>query len=235
MALQLTEGKTTFKFISQWFGLKSCSINKSRKSKEKYLHKLNYYCDYHFEKNRIVIDKVFIPEYKKSLDIIDEVFDQAWVDSAENAEFAKMKINTCSNTARYIRKTNEQIKNNLKENTAVNYVNKVKVEKYGKNKMLGFGTQGKCEPVWTHPDGRLLNDEEIAIMRECSKLAYGTPNEQISILYKDFIDNKINKQEMNELIVDLIIDDNKYMNWRNMVESKLGFIPINKTRLYKFL
>ena len=40
MALQLTEGKTTFKFISQWFGLKSSSINKSRKSREKYLQKL---------------------------------------------------------------------------------------------------------------------------------------------------------------------------------------------------
>ena len=64
MALQLTEGKTTLRFISQWFGLHPQTISKGGKSREKYLQKLKYYCDYHFEKNRIVIDKVFIPEYK---------------------------------------------------------------------------------------------------------------------------------------------------------------------------
>ena len=75
MALKLTEGKTTLRFISQWFGYKPDNLGKNKKSKERCLQRLKYYCDYHFEKNRIVIDKVFIPEYKKSLDIIDEVFD----------------------------------------------------------------------------------------------------------------------------------------------------------------
>lgn len=106
--MQLKEGPMSFRELSVWFGLKPDTITKSTKSaREKKLQRLKLFCDYHLEDKKIIIDRVIIPEYTKSYDIIDENFDDEWgyiVDSKthEMSWQYKARVDTCARVARAI-------------------------------------------------------------------------------------------------------------------------------------
>ena len=75
---KLNKGQITIVQLSKWFGLSPNTLKNNKKSREKYLERLKFYADYHFEGKKIIIDKVHIPEYSKGMDIIKKDFFTYW-------------------------------------------------------------------------------------------------------------------------------------------------------------
>lgn len=55
-------------------------------AKEKKLQKLKLFCDYHLENRKIIIDRVYIPEYAKAF----KVFEQHFQDSRSSNSWIKL-------------------------------------------------------------------------------------------------------------------------------------------------
>lgn len=77
--MQLKEGIMTYRELSIWFSLKPDTFTKSRpETKQKKLNKLKKFCDFHLEGKKIIIDRIYIPEYAKAYDVIEENFTKEW-------------------------------------------------------------------------------------------------------------------------------------------------------------
>lgn len=165
MKKELKLGKMTQTEISEWFGLKPDTFRKaSDKSRSKKLRILKTYADYHINKRSIIIDKINIPVYSSTLEIIDEKFDETWSETG---------IDTCKRVNLDLCYRYSQIPAQVDESTSYNYVLKVKTRKYGRNSVDEFGEEGYCEYVWCKfgekGELEILTEEQQKIISECAK------------------------------------------------------------------
>lgn len=227
--LELKKGQTNMTYLSKWFGLSPNTLRGNKKSREKYLERLKFYADYHFEGKKIIIDEVHIPEYSKGMDIIKKDFFTYWGEDNDK------RIDTCTRVGKKIYYNNAEIKQQVKERTVVNYTNKFKVEMYGHNRIDDGGELGGCRYVWIKDDitNEMLSKDELAIVRECADEAYGDFNEKLTFITDSFIKGEINKKEYQreylELSDSLTVDC--YWDFCSLVQKRLGFMPIKKTQL----
>lgn len=234
--MELKEGLITLRDLSVWFGLKPDTITKSTKTaREKKLQKLHLFCDYHMEGKKIYIDKVFIPEYTKALDVFEEKFCDEWgyiVDKSTHSMSwqYEAKVDTCARVAKAIRYKYPEARQ-VAENTAAKYTNKVKINLYGTSCYEKVGPKGYSKIVYLNEneDG-LLSDEQMGILRQCREEAYADINEQRYKLDESWAIGEISRKEYKEAQGN--IDTSKaYHKFEELMYERLGFIPTRRTQL----
>lgn len=230
--MELKLGKMTQAEISEWFGLKPDSFRKaSEKSRRKKLEILSTYADFHIDKRTIFIDKIYIANYTPALQIVENNFDNTW---------NKNNIDTCARVNQELRYKNEELANQVKESTSYVYTLKVKTRKYGRNYIDEFGEEGYCEYVWCKFDEQThtaepLSKKEEAIMKECSKEAYGELSSQIALYSDALAKGEMTAKEFEMAVADLNTRKAQecYQEFIDLVVEKLGFFPDKATRIHK--
>lgn len=232
----LKGGYMTLKDLSAWFGLKPETIsNGSKTAREKKLQKLTLFCDYHLDGKRIYIDKVFIPEYTKAFDVINNNFDKEWgyIVDKENHKLSwqyETRVDSCTRVAKAIQYKHPEAKQ-IKETTAISYTCQAKKERYGRTYKDEVGLKGYCQIVYLNQDkSGLLNDKQIEILNECRAEAYKDVNEQRYKIDEAKAIGEITKKEWQEAMGEVNTEE-AYANFQDLLYEKLGFIPIRRTQL----
>lgn len=236
--IRLEDGKITLSELSQWFGLSPATIaNGTKSAKEKKFKILKSFANYHFEGRSIIIDKVYCPVYSKAYPIIQKEYLKRWgkipIDDKGhvNIELMKQRIDTCARVVSEIYNTVPQIKEQISFNTAKNYVNRAKIEDYGHCHLPDHGKKGSCEYVWVNEDfSRPLNADELKIMKQCNKEAYGSFNEKVALIDDEYAKGGLSKAERNEA-VGLIDTKENYELFVDLVTKRLGYMPDKRTML----
>lgn len=235
--MQLKEGPMNFRELSVWFGLKPDTITKGSKSaKEKKLQRLKNFCDYHLEDRKIIIDRVIIPEYAKSYDVIDEYFDDEWgyIVNPETHKMSwqyKARVDTCTRVARAIQRKHPEARQ-VSEKTASAYACHVRTKGYGPTYKDVKGEKGYCEIVYLNEDETgLLSDEQMKIMHECRQEAYREVDEMRFKLDEAYHMKEITKEEWQKEIGEIDTKE-AYCDMQELLYEKLGFIPQKRTRLF---
>lgn len=236
--IMLEEGRITLSELSQWFGLSPATItNGSKSAKEKKFKVLKSFADYHFEGRSIIVDKVYCPVYSKAYPIIQKEYLKHWgkipVDEKGhvNLELMKQRIDTCARVASEIYNTVPQVKEQISFNTAKNYVNRAKIEDYGHCHLPDHGKKGSCKYIWVNEDGtRPLNKDELKIVNQCNKEAYGSFNEQVALIDDEYVKGGLSREERNKA-VGLIDTKDNYEIFVALVSEKLGYMPDKRTML----
>lgn len=144
----LKEGHITLKELSVWFGLKPNTItNGSVAAKQKKLERLKLFCDYHFEGKKLIIDKVYVPEYSKAYDFIESKFKDEWgsVIDKETRRYNWQKeacVDTCTRVGKVMHDKYPEVQQ-VGETTAINYVGAVK-----RNSVNEHKDWGSCHTVY---------------------------------------------------------------------------------------
>lgn len=219
--MELTTGKISFRDLAEWFGLKKTYFESNSKAKARYLEKLKGFADYHFEGKKLIIDEVYIPEYDKSLKIIKKNFEKHWGENNEKW------IDTCTRVGKSIYEKYPQIK----ENTAIAYTNKVKVEFYGHTYKRDGGTRGISKYIRVREGDIPLTEQEEEIRKQCAKEAYGVLSEITVDIEEDYRNGGMTKKEYKEAIGELSEKYDCYNNYCRLLIDRLGFIPYLKTQL----
>ena len=236
--MALKAGKITLRELSIWFGLKPDTLVKSRKStKEKKLEILKNYCDYHFERRNLIIDKVYYPNYTKAFEIIEEEVPKRWGivkdndNKLVNEKFTKLRIDTCTRVGNDIYYNVPEVKAQINLNTTKSYTNKVKRKQYGRNYVEESGTRGHSEYVWLNEaEDNLLLDSQLKIVRECAQIAYGDPSLRIANIDEELKNGLITQEERNKAVGEIQTMD-CFDCFQQMVIDKLGFYPKKRTML----
>lgn len=230
--MELTEGRWTNKDLAEWFGIQpdSFKVNKPRK-----LEELEEYADFHLEKNKVIIDKVYIPVYSKKKSnpyrIIKDNFDGAW---SEN------HLDTCSRVSRQI--YNEHISDiGITNSTAYTYTLRVKNEFYGKA-MKYSGTRGQCYYLIGKQEGdgvnarySFLTQEEEEIKKEVLKKYYGSSDEKMAILDTILLEKEMSPEEFVEAYQQIMGDPSiRYKAFRDEFSERIGAKIARVTYLEKF-
>lgn len=223
--MELTTGKISFRDLAEWFGLKKTYFESNSKAKARYLEKLKGFADYHFEGKKLIIDEVYIPEYDKSLKIIKKNFEKHWGENNEKW------IDTCTRVGKSIYEKYPQINHQIKENTAIAYTNKVKVEFYGHTYKRDGGSRGISKYIRVREGDIPLTEQEEEIRKQCAKEAYGVLSEITVDIEEDYRNGGMTKKEYKEAIGELSEKYDCYNNYCRLLMDRLGFIPYLKTQL----
>ena len=229
--MELKVGKVTMKDLSLWFGRNEKYMsNSSKTAKEKAFKKLENYADYHWEGKSLIIDRVKHPVFTKAFDIIEEEFPKNW-GNVKNDYLRENKIDTCARVGKAIWSKHSEVNNQIELATAKNYVNKVKVKRYGHNYLNDKGTKGYSEYVWMNEEGTsVLDEEQLKILKECANEAYNTFDIQVAAIDDDFRHGYISKEDRDKAVGEI----NTMSNYEVFVEllyQRLGFIPEKRTKL----
>ena len=225
---QLKLGKMTQKELATWFGVTYSTFKTNPKTKAKRMEILKYFADYHMKKATVYIDKIHIPTYTKAFDIVKLEFPKTWNESG---------LDTCARVGKEIYNKNIEVSSQVQLVTAQQYTRQVKKELYGRNHVEEHGTMGYSKYCWGKilEDGTCqeLSDEELAIVRECSKEAYGQPlSDKAALLASAYESGEITAQEFDEGCVLTTEEKNMcYGNFISLLHHKLGFVPERLTKL----
>jgi hypothetical protein len=237
--MELHLGKMTLKELSEWFGLKPETLGKSSNTaRAKKFEILKAYADYHMEEGKVFIDKIHYPTYSKAHEIIEKQFDEQWgniigKDGKPNEVLKKERIDTSARVGRVIWDKNKEVHSQITLKTSINYTNRTKTLRYGRNSIDEHGTKGRSEYVWMNQNCTApLNEEQMKILRECAQLAYGEVNLLITAVEDDYRNGLISKQERDTLLgaaVDTSCDS--FEKFITLTITRLGFYPEKRTRL----
>lgn len=221
-------GQTSYRELSLWFGLAKDTLTKNPKTKEKKLQILKAFADYHLEGRNIYIDKIHIPEYSPAYSVIEENFESTW---------DKSRIDTCSHVGKIIYSRNKTLHEQIKEETAISYTNRVKVERYGHNYLPDHGSCGSSSYVWMNKeeDGE-ISPENYKILQQCAEEAYKSISLKFAEIDSEYHLGNLTKQQYEEACANLTSGDysnNCYETFVTLVENRLGYFPIKRTKLQK--
>lgn len=235
--MQLKEGKMSWRELSVWFGLKPDTITKRPSTKEKKLQRLKTFADFHLdEKKKLVIDKVYIPEYSKPFQIIEEEFPKRWGKQKDSKgeiieALEEKRIDTCSRVGTEIWENVSEVKGQININTSKQYVSRVKKEQYGRNYVYERGTKGYSKYIWLNRDKTApLNAEQLKILKECASQAYGNINLQMAAIEDDYRNGKLTEKEYFEA-KGLLEISSGYDRFCELLMLNLGFIPEKQTQI----
>lgn len=235
--MDLKLGRMSLRELSVWFGNKPDTLAKAKPAtKEKKFKILKTYAEYHFEGKDLIIDRIKYPTYTKAFNIIEEEFPKRWGyikdDKGQiNEVLKKERIDTCARVGSNIWKNIPEVKSQIVERTAKEYVNKIKREQYGRNYKEEYGTKGRCISVRMNEEGtRPLNDEENEIVKQCIAIAYADVGEKIAELDEDYKNGLMTKEEYKEEKGQLETMDS-FEHFQELVIEKLGYYPIKRTKL----
>jgi hypothetical protein len=222
--MELHLGKMTWRELSRWFGLNEDTLNKGKGRREKKLEILKHYADYHLEgrSNKLYIDRIYIPEFSKTHEIVEAEFSKEWNSSG---------IDTCVRVGKAIHQKHPELAARITEETAINYTCKVKVERYGRNHLdEDYGTRGRSEYVWMDQDGKTpLPKEKLQVMRKCAKMVYRGKGLKAAAIDDDYRRGRIKQEERDVAIGES--EPKALPTFVYLVKKKLGFMPIKKTLL----
>lgn len=238
--MELKEGYMSLKDLSIWFGLKPETLGKARAStKEKRLKILEAFADYHFEGKRLYIDKVIIPKYSKALEIIEEEMPKCWGKvrgknkKLVSPKLAEMKVDTCARVGCEIFYNNPEVNSQISLETTRIYTNKIKIKNYGRSYLQNdYGEKGHSEYVWLNiTETDLLPEDQLTILKQCAAEAYQDTSLIIAEIEDDYKHHNITKEERDKALGEINTGD-AYERFQKLTISKLGFMPIKRTRLY---
>lgn len=220
---QLKLGPMSWRELSIWFGLKPDSLAKHPKSKEKKMRALIGFADFHLdEKGKVIIDEIYTPEYNKAYEIIERNFENTWDESM---------IDTCANVGKKIYNKEESLRSQISINTAKNYTNKVKIEKYGHNFLNDCGSRGHCKHIWIDPNThKPLTKDQLTILKLCAKEAYGEADEKLAAIEHSYRNGEISLREKEQSLANIDTAAG-YEKFESSIYKNLGFFPIKKTLL----
>lgn len=227
IATELKLGIMTNKELAKWFGgIQEKSFRSTRAKKLKILEE---YAEFEDMRGKINITKVIKPIYIKN----------------KNYKFIKEKTleqwsNTGLDTCRLVcKKITQKYYNNkeiqaLKESTSYNYVSQSKREFWGK----AFTTEGElgtckyemCKEI----NGECVEftEEEKKIKQELLNKYYGNDVSEKFVFIKDMLENKeITEQECWQELEKMTDMENRYWNYRNELEEKIGTKVVRATRV----
>lgn len=234
--MQLKEGSMSYRELSIWFGLKPDTLSKSRpETKQKKFKKLKNFCDFHLEGKKIIIDRVYIAEYAKAYDFIEEKFDDEWglIIERETCQVGwqkATKVDTVSRVGKAMHYKYPEVKQ-VAESSAISYAGKVKREKYGRNYIRESGSQGSCHTVYLNEDwSGLLSEEQMKILKQCKQDAYLNIGEQLADIDEAVAMRDITVEEAKKQKGEINTVDN-YNQYQELLLNRLGFIPKKMTQI----
>lgn len=234
--MELKEGPMTLKELSLWFGLKPDTLRNSKpEAKARKFKKLENFCRFHFEGKKLIIDQVYIAEYSKAYNIIEENFDKEWglvIDpETRQANWQKtQRIDTCARVGKAIHYKYPEVKQ-VKESTAIAYVDAVKRENYGRTYKEEIGNKGYYQTVYFNKDRTaLLSEEQMKIMKECRAEAYQEISEQRFKIDEARAAGEITLTQWKEALGEVDFNE-AYGNYQELMNERLGFIPRLGTQL----
>lgn len=227
--MQLKQGPISYRDLSLWFGLKPDTFAKSRpETKQKKLNKLKNFCDFHIDGKKIVIDRVYIPEYSKAYDIIEENFTKEWglvITYAANWQ-KEAKIDSVTRVGKAMHRKYPEVKQ-VAESSALSYTGKVKREKVGRNCINEHGKEGSCRIVYLNEDhSGLLSKEQM----QCSQEAYADVGAQIRKIDEGYAMREITAEEAKKFKGE-IDTSSSYETYQQLLLERLGFIPKKLTQI----
>lgn len=225
---ELKEGYVTQQDLANWFGI-SLSAVKNLKDKPKRLKTLSAFCDFHFEKNKIYIDKVFIPIYSKAYAVIEEKLPDFW---------HKNNLDTCARVGRAIYDNCNEVSGQIKLSTAKTYTNRAKIKLFGRNHIeTDRGTLGTSRYIWGTIDENgechYLTDEQYKKIDKCSSESYGSVLGNKAALLNDALNkNEITEAEFCEgMKMTKEERCETYYKFEELVVEALGFMPERLTEV----
>lgn len=234
--MELKEGHMTLRELSVWFGLKPETISNSRPSaKQKKLDKLKLFCDYHFDGKKLMIDRVYIPEYTKAYDFIESRFQDEWglvIDhETRKANWQKnARVDTCTRVGKAMHGKYPEVKQ-IQESTAISYVGAVKRDKFGRNCVEEHKQWGSCRIVYLNEDySGLLSEDQMAILKQCRQEAYANVSEKIAVIDESCAMRDITTAEAKVLKGEIDTNGN-YNKYQELLFERLGFIPKKMTQI----
>lgn len=229
---KLKLGKMTMRELSTWFGLKSDSLSKNPKSKEKKLRILTGYADYHFEGKNLIIDEIYIDEFNKAFDLIDKEFLKYWGKRGSTIR-EELNIDTCTKTAQAIYMAHPEIQSQVKPKTFISYAQRYKREGWGKNG-ISYGPKGYSNYIYMRLDkDEPLMGEELEKFRSClGRIFNGSwQNDQILGLLEDYHLGNVTLEDLKEGMVVLTAKKLDWQEVRDAVTDTIGYYPNKETQL----
>lgn len=234
--MQLKQGPISYRDLSLWFGLKPDTFAKSRpETKQKKLNKLKNFCDFHIDGKKIVIDRVYIPEYSKAYDIIEENFTKEWGLVIDPNTYAanwqkEAKVDSVTRVGKAMHRKYPEVKQ-VAESSAISYTGKVKREKVGRNCINEHGKEGSCRIVYLNEDhSGLLSKEQMQILQQCSQEAYADVGAQIRKIDEGYAMREITAEEAKKFKGE-IDTSSSYEAYQQLLLERLGFIPKKLTQI----
>lgn len=234
--MELKEGSMTLKQLSVWFGLKPDTLRNSKPAtKQKKFQKLSHFCDFHFEGKKLYIDRVYIAEYSKAYDVIEEHFENEWglvVNPATHqANWQKeAHVDSITRVGKAMHRKYPEVKQ-VAESSAISYTGQVKREKVGRNCVNEIGSDGSCKTVYLNEDENgLLSDEQMTILRQCSEEAYTDVGDRIRKIDESCTMKDITLVEAKRLKGEIDTTEN-YARYQELLIERLGFIPRKLTQI----
>lgn len=225
---QLKEGKITLSELADWFGV-ALSTMKNKTTKENKLKLLKSYADYHYEGNRIVIDKVYIDTYSKAYAFIKEKLPEEW---------HKSGLDTCARVGVTLHSKYPEVSSQIKLTSAKSYANRAKIELFGRNHIdQDIGELGTSHYCWGINDKsgecHHLTKEQDKIVSECAQQSYGSILGPRAALLNDALrQGEITEQEFCEGM-SLTPEERKeaFSQFEGLVFKRLGFMPMRLTEI----
>lgn len=224
--MELKLGKMTQKELAEWFGITHNSFRTNPKTKANKLELLKTYADYHIEGRSVVIDRIIIPEYSKAYHKIEELFESTW-----NAN----GIDSCARVGKQIYQTNKEVSSQIQLKTTQAYTGSIKRKWYGRNHMDEEGEKGISKYTWAKLEkGEVVpvSVEEAQIIKACSEEVYGKQlGERSAFLHTALKAGEISQEEFKDGMA--CVKDECYIEFIDLVEARLGFIPSRLSQLIK--
>lgn len=239
--MELKIGPMKIKDLSVWFGLQPETLGKSKpRAREKKMEILKGFADYHFEGKKLIIDKVKIPTYSKAYDFIAEHYLDGWGKIIDKQTYQldpvcwNQKIDTCTRVGATLYYKYNEVKSQIKKETAQAYTNTAKRKDWGRNYIKDDkGEKGTSDYIWVNEKGHPLNADDSRKVKECSQKAYGVIDEKIALYDSAYHSGELSKQERDEAVANIDTDE-CYDNFVEYVIEELGYFPDKRTQLFPF-
>ena len=199
---------------------------------------LSGFADWHYDKSRIIIDKVKIPVYSKAYELIEKEAPKEWGNVRDKnnrlTPAGKAKIDTGTRVGKSIYNKNNEVSAKIKKKTVCSYVGIWKRKSYGRNYIENdYGECGRSQYVWMNKEGTdILDPDSRKIIRECAEKAYGEQSERIAVIDDAYHKGEINKVEREEALrYSTMSTEDNYNAFVMLVTEKLGFFPEKRTQL----
>lgn len=193
--MELFVGKWNNAMLAEWFDMTPDSFKSAKREK---LLELEEYADFYEEKKKVIITKVYYPNYikkgSKSYRIVKDNFEGAWSDN---------RLDTCARVSAQIYNENKT-ELEISKDTTYQYTLKVKDEFYGKA-MKYSGKKGQCTYFIAKQEGSgvnakysFLTKEEEEVKKQILTKYYGSAEEKNMILDTMLAEGELSPEEFVE-------------------------------------
>ena len=213
--MELKVGKITNKELAEWFGVKPNTLSKKKVEK---LEELKEYAEYHLEKGKVFIDKVYKPVYikKKSANYraIRNTVDETW---------SRDGLDSCRRVSEEVY---ELVEDKITPATVYAYTREARNELYGKPFSNG-GLLGRCVYLWCkkNEDGKLekFSLEEEKIKQDLKIKYFGDVSEKQMFVKEMVRRGEITEEQAWGVLEDLTgMDDVGFVGFLRELQEKIG-------------